>query len=97
MLGQLGDEPALRRSAELFALGIAAWAGYFALSFIGRIKRRFSELRDYLFRSQTFPHGALLLTGTGVVPGDDFTLRAGDEIAINVSGIGTLTNKVVVV
>jgi 2-dehydro-3-deoxy-D-arabinonate dehydratase len=64
---------------------------------IGRIKRRFSELRDYLFRSQTFPHGAVLLTGTGVVPGDDFTLKAGDEIAINVSGIGTLTNKVVVV
>jgi 2-dehydro-3-deoxy-D-arabinonate dehydratase len=64
---------------------------------IGRIKRRFKELRDYLFRSQTFPHGALLLTGTGIVPADDFTLRRGDEIAITVSGIGTLTNRVEVV
>jgi len=64
---------------------------------VGRIKRRFNELRDYLFRSQTFPHGALLLTGTGVVPDDDFTLQAGDEIAISVSGIGTLTNTVTVV
>jgi 2-dehydro-3-deoxy-D-arabinonate dehydratase len=64
---------------------------------IGRIKRKFSELRDYLFRSQTFPKGALLLTGTGIVPGDDFTLRRGDEISITVSGIGTLTNRVVVV
>jgi 2-dehydro-3-deoxy-D-arabinonate dehydratase len=64
---------------------------------IGRIKRTFKELRDYLFRSQTFPNGALLLTGTGIVPGDDFTLKRGDEVAITVSGIGTLSNRVRVV
>ncbi len=64
---------------------------------IDRIKRPFAQLRDYLFRSQTFPRGAVLLTGTGVVPDDNFTLRRGDEIAIMVPAIGTLVNMVVVV
>ena len=64
---------------------------------IDRIKRPFTELRDYLFRSQTFPRGAVLLTGTGVVPEEHFTLRRGDQIAITVPAIGTLTNTVVVV
>lgn len=64
---------------------------------VARIKRRFAELREYLFRSQHFPHGVMLLTGTGVVPPDGFTLRRGDEIAITVSGIGTLANTVTVV
>lgn len=64
---------------------------------IGQIKRTFAELSDYLHRSQDFPNGAVLLTGTGVVPGDDFTLAAGDTISIQVSGIGTLTNTVEVV
>jgi len=64
---------------------------------VSRIKRTFSELAEYLFRSQTFPHGAVLLTGTGVVPGDDFTLQAGDVVRIDISGIGSLENSVVVV
>jgi len=60
-----------------------------------QIKRGFAELVSYLFRSQTFPHGAVLLTGTGVVPPDGFTLQAGDTIQIDVSGIGRLENKVI--
>jgi 2-dehydro-3-deoxy-D-arabinonate dehydratase len=64
---------------------------------VDRIKRGFDELRDYLFRSQSFPHGAMLLTGTGIVPPDTFTLCRGDEISIAISGIGTLTNAVAVV
>jgi 2-dehydro-3-deoxy-D-arabinonate dehydratase len=64
---------------------------------VSRIKRTFGELAEYLFRSQTFPNGAILLTGTGVVPADDFTLQAGDMIRIDVSGIGSLENSVVVV
>ena len=90
-------EPAVRRWTIGVSIKRAGKVVFSGRTPIGRIKRRFNELRDYLFRSQTFPHGALLLTGTGVVPGDDFTLRAGDQIAINVSGIGTLTNRVVVV
>ncbi len=61
---------------------------------IDQIKRSFSELSDYLFRSQTFPTGAILLTGTGVVPDDDFTLEEGDHVAIHISGIGELGNPV---
>jgi len=64
---------------------------------VGRIKRRFDELAQFLFRSQTFPDGAVLLTGTGIVPPDDFTLQPGDLARINISGIGTLENPVVAV
>jgi 2-dehydro-3-deoxy-D-arabinonate dehydratase len=64
---------------------------------VGQIKRGFGELARWLCRSQSFPHGAVLLTGTGVVPGDDFTLAARDTVRITISGIGTLDNPVVVV
>ena len=64
---------------------------------ICQIKRSFSELRDYLFQSQDFPHGAILMTGTGVVPDDDFTLNVNDVVTINISGIGTLSNPIAVV
>ena len=63
----------------------------------GQIKRRFSELIEYLFRSQQFPNGAVLLTGAGVVPPDSFTLEARDSVRISISGIGTLENPVAVV
>jgi 2-dehydro-3-deoxy-D-arabinonate dehydratase len=62
---------------------------------VSQIKRSFSELVDYLFRSQEFPNGAILLTGTGIVPADDFTLQPGDSVRINISGIGSIENKVV--
>lgn len=64
---------------------------------IGQIKRTFAELAGWLGRSQEFPDGAILLTGTGVVPPNDFTLAAGDRVTIRVSGIGSLANDVVVV
>jgi 2-dehydro-3-deoxy-D-arabinonate dehydratase len=63
----------------------------------GQIKRGFDELVRFLFRSQSFPHGAVLLTGTGIVPPDAFTLQAGDLVEIEVSGIGRLVNPVAVV
>ncbi len=64
---------------------------------VGQIKRTFGELAGWLARSQEFPDGAILLTGTGVVPPNDFTLAAGDRITLHVSGIGQLSNDVVVV
>src|SRR5688572_22543755 len=63
----------------------------------GQIKRSFTELVEYLFRSQAFPNGAVLLTGAGIVPPDSFTLEAGDSVRITISGIGTLENPVAVV
>jgi 2-dehydro-3-deoxy-D-arabinonate dehydratase len=62
---------------------------------VSQIKRPFQRLVDFLFRSQSFPHGAVLLTGTGVVPAGTFTLQVGDVVRISVSGIGTLENPVV--
>lgn len=62
-----------------------------------QMKRKLDELAEWLYRSQTFPHGAVLLTGTGLVPGDDFTLQANDKIRIEISAIGVLENHVVVV
>lgn len=64
---------------------------------VNQIKRSFAELVEYLFRSQRFPHGAILLTGTGVVPPDTFTLQERDWVEIEVSGIGLLRNQVTVV
>jgi 2-dehydro-3-deoxy-D-arabinonate dehydratase len=64
---------------------------------VGNIKRRFEELASFLFRSQKFPHGAILLTGTGIVPPDSFTLNEGDMVEIEISGIGRLRNPVALV
>ncbi len=64
---------------------------------VARIKRGFDELAGWLFRSQEFPGGAVLLTGTGVVPPDSFTLAEGDIVTVGVSGVGDLQNTVSIV
>lgn len=58
------------------------------------MKRTFPDLVSWLGRENSFPDGVLLLTGTGIVPPDDFTLALGDDIAIEVAGIGRLVNRV---
>ena len=68
-----------------------AFAGSVAIS---QIRRKFEELASYLFREMSFPFGCLLMTGTGVVPPNDFTLRPGDEVLIRIDPIGTLANRV---
>ncbi|MDA0817077.1 MAG: fumarylacetoacetate hydrolase family protein [Planctomycetota bacterium] len=64
---------------------------------VDQIKRSFADLREHLWRSQHFPQGVVLLTGTGVVPDESFTLAANDHVTITISGIGTLENTVAVV
>lgn len=61
---------------------------------ISRIRRKFEDLVAYLYRECSFPNGALLMTGTGIVPGSGFTLQSGDEITITIDCIGTLFNRV---
>ena len=61
---------------------------------INRMKRKHTELAEYLFREITFPHGTYLMTGTGIVPPDSFTLQADDEVRITIESIGTLINRV---
>jgi 2-dehydro-3-deoxy-D-arabinonate dehydratase len=60
-----------------------------------QMARTFEELIDYLGRDNTFPYGVILLTGTGIVPADDFTLARGDVVEISIDGVGTLVNPVV--
>lgn len=61
---------------------------------ISQIKRKFHDLVHYLYKETTFPHGCLLMTGTGIVPPNDFTLQKNDEIRITIDPIGTLVNTV---
>jgi 2-dehydro-3-deoxy-D-arabinonate dehydratase len=62
---------------------------------LAEMKRAPADLVAYLFRENRFPAGALLMTGTGIVPPDDFTLAPGDRIRITIDPIGTLENVVV--
>jgi len=61
---------------------------------VAEIKRSFSELIEFLFSEMDFPIGCFLMTGTGIVPADDFTLKVNDRIEISIDGIGTLINEV---
>jgi 2-dehydro-3-deoxy-D-arabinonate dehydratase len=61
---------------------------------INRMKRTHTELAEFLFREITFPVGTYLMTGTGVVPPDHFTLQSRDVISISIEHIGTLVNTV---
>ena len=59
-----------------------------------QLKRSFEELVEFLYRELDFPNGAMLMTGTGLVPGSDFTLSPGDVVAIEIEGLGVLENVV---
>ena len=61
---------------------------------LSQMKRSLQELVSFVYRECSFPYGALIMTGTGIVPGADFTLRSGDEIAIHFAPVGTLVNIV---
>jgi 2-dehydro-3-deoxy-D-arabinonate dehydratase len=74
--------------------GREAYAGTTSTS---EMVRDFADLAGWLFRALSFPVGVVLLTGTGVVPGADFTTREGDTIEITSEALGTLTNPVVAV
>lgn len=61
---------------------------------IDQMKRSAEELVSFVYRECTFPHGCLIMTGTGIVPESDFTLQSGDVISIEIDSIGTLKNTV---
>ncbi len=61
---------------------------------LAQMKRSLDELVQFLFRDNSHPQGCLLMTGTGIVPPDDFSLRSGDVVEISIDGIGTLVNPV---
>ena len=61
---------------------------------LNRMKRSLTELAEYLFRESAFEHGVYLMTGTGIVPPNDFTLQVDDVVEISIDNIGTLSNVV---
>lgn len=61
----------------------------------GQMKRNFPELVEWLFKTLPMPEGAIVLTGTGVVPDSSFTLRVGDVVDISIQSLGTLSNHVI--
>jgi len=85
----LGTNTAIR--IEIEREGKPTFSGSTTLA---ELKRDPKELVSYLFRDSSFPSGVFLMTGTGVVPEDDFTLASGDGIRITIDGIGTLENRV---
>ena len=83
--------PATAIRVEVQRNGESVFTGETAVS---QIKRGFDELAEFLFRENEFPHGAYLLTGTGIVPDSAFTLRSGDRVSIAIDGLGELVNTV---
>ena len=85
-------DPATEIRIQIRRAGLTAFDGRCELR---SMKRTAEELVEFLFRDNTFPDGCYLLTGTGIVPPDAFTLQVGDEVQIDIDPIGTLTNTVV--
>jgi 2-dehydro-3-deoxy-D-arabinonate dehydratase len=76
---------------EIMRRGELAFGGETTLA---QLKREPTELVSYLMRDSSFPNGVLLMTGTGIIPPNDFTLAGGDEIRIDIEGVGRLVNTV---
>jgi len=87
----IGDPTNLPIKLEIQRDGATVFTGE---SNTRRIVRSYADLIGYLGRDNLFPDGVVLLTGTGIVPPDDFTLQAGDDVRISIEGIGTLRNPV---
>jgi 2-dehydro-3-deoxy-D-arabinonate dehydratase len=78
-------------SLQISRDGAGVFEGNVALN---QMKRTLEELASFVFRECTFPYGCFIMTGTGIVPGNEFTLKSGDEIKISIDGIGQLVNVV---
>lgn len=83
----IGKETAVK--CEIMRGGKSAFSGDTTLA---QLKRTPEELAGWLFKEESFPNGCYMMTGTGIVPPDEFTLEAGDEVRITIGGIGTLVN-----
>ena len=88
------DGPLAKSTAIKLEVGRGSSVAFRGETSLERLKRRPEELVEWLFRDQSFPDGCFLLTGTGIVPEGDFTLEPGDEVRIEVDGIGRLVNLV---
>ncbi len=88
---EVDDVHALGLSVSVARGGADAWT---ATTTTANLHRRVEDLAGYLFRGQSHPCGAVLSTGTGLVPELDFSLRTGDVVTIELDGVGALSNTV---
>ena len=88
------DAQSLRSRAVRLQIERESETVYSGETSTANMKRTPEELVEFLFRETAFPTGAFLLTGTGIVPPDDFTLASGDIITITVAGVTPLKNHV---
>jgi 2-dehydro-3-deoxy-D-arabinonate dehydratase len=89
-----GHLPPLDKTTIRLTIGRGGTIAFDGSTTLAAMARTFEDLVSWLGRDNSFPDGVILLTGTGIVPPDSFTLASGDVIAIEVSGIGTLRNVV---
>jgi 2-dehydro-3-deoxy-D-arabinonate dehydratase len=89
---EIGDPSDLAISCTITRDGEPVWS---ARTSTAMLHRRLDDLVEHLYRALAFPYGAILSTGTGIVPGLDLSLRDGDVVRIEIDGIGTLTNPVI--
>jgi 2-dehydro-3-deoxy-D-arabinonate dehydratase len=88
------DEPLPAGTEIALEIRRGATVAFSGATTLKEMKRKPEELVEYLYRNNSFPRGCFLLTGTGIVPPDGFTLKPGDEIRISIPPIGTLANTV---
>jgi 2-dehydro-3-deoxy-D-arabinonate dehydratase len=91
LAGTVPDPYALGIAIRISREGRVVWSGETSTA---RLHRRLDELVGYVYRGDVFPRGVILATGTSAVPGDDVTLLGGDEVVIDIDGVGTLVNPV---
>jgi 2-dehydro-3-deoxy-D-arabinonate dehydratase len=89
---ELADPLGLAIRMRIERSGAELWRGETSTD---RLHRRLDDLVGYLFRADEFPEGVVLSTGTGLVPGDGFTLEPGDTVRIEITEVGALTTGVV--
>ena len=89
-----GDLPPPDRAAIRLTITRGGAVVFDGSTTLAAMHRSFEDLVSWLGRETSFPDGVVLLTGTGVVPPDDFTLAPGDGVAIEIAGIGRLVNRV---
>lgn len=90
----VGAEPLLSSTAIRLEVLRAGQTEFTGATTLAEMKRTPQLLVDYLFRECSFPSGCYLMTGTGIIPPDSFTLQRGDEVRVAIDGIGTLSNRV---
>lgn len=90
----VSDQPISKETKINIAINRDCKVAFEGATTLAELKRKPTELVEYLYRESSYPNGCFLMTGTGIVPTSAFTLEPGDKILITIESIGTLENTV---